>query len=392
MDRHESVFIANRALEVSESGIRKMFNLANTGEGLIHLEIGESNFKTPAHIIKAAKTKMNKGHIGYTANSGYSDLRNAIADKLSDENGIDANPLSEIIVTAGAMQALSLAILVTVNPGDEVIVPDPAYESFQRQVKFAGGIPISVKVEEKDKFELLPEVVENSITKKTKMIIINTPGNPTGSVANRKNLESIAELAKQHDLLILTDEIYEKIVYNGTKHFSIASLPDMKERVISVFGFSKTYAMTGWRVGYVVSSKRIIAHMNKIQEFYVTCAPSISQQAALAALEGPQDCVRKMVLQFQRRRNILFEELSKSDKLTCVKPEGAFYMFPNISQSGMNSTNFSELLFRREKVVVVPGIAFGDSGDNYIRLCFASSGEEGLQNAALRISRFLDET
>ena len=385
LNQSDSPFIADRALNVSESGIRKMFNLSAEKEGLVHLEIGESDFETPTHIVEAAKKAMDQGYTGYTANLGYLELRNAIADKLLNENGIEANPHSDIIVTTGAMQALSMALLVTINPGDEVIIPDPAYESFQRQVQFAGGIPVSVKVEEKDKFELLSETVEKSITKKTKIVIINTPGNPTGSVATRKNLEGISELAKQHDLLILTDEIYEN------NHFSIASLPDMKERVISVFGFSKTYAMTGWRVGYAVSCKEVIAHMNKIQEFYVTCAPSISQKAAIAALEGPQDCVKEMVLQFQRRRNILCKELCKSEKLTCVKPGGAFYAFPNISQSGMNSTDFAELLLRREGVVVVPGDAFGDSGRNYIRLCFASS-EIGLQNAAQRIRRFLDET
>lgn len=381
-------FIADRALSVSMSGIRKMYNLTRDIKGLIHLEIGEPDFPTPHHIVEAAKKALDEGYTHYTSNLGYMDLRERIAEKLLKENKIEANPASEIIVTAGAMQALSLAILVTVNHGDEVIIPDPAYESFERQVKFAEGIPIRVKVKEENEFRLLPEDVEKAITKRTKMIIINTPSNPTGSVMSKKDLEGVAELAKQHNLLILTDEIYEKIIYDGLKHFSIASLPEMKNRTISVFGFSKTYAMTGWRVGYAVSNKEVIAQMNKIQEFYVTCASSISQRAALAALEGPQNCVEKMVKEYEKRRNFLYHELSRCDKISCVKPKGAFYLFPNISKI-LKSQKASELLLKKGKVVTVPGRAFGKSGDNFIRLCYATSMND-LQEAAARIRIALD--
>ena len=383
-------FIADRSISVSISGIRKMYNLALGVEGLIHLEIGEPDFPTPHHIIEAAKKAIDEGYTRYTPNPGYMDLRERIAEKLLKENKIEANPASEIIVTAGVMQALSLAILVTINPGDEVIIPDPAYESFERQVKFAGGIPVSVEVKGEKEFRLPPEDVEKAITKRTKMIIINTPSNPTGSVMSKKDLEGIAELAKQHNLLILTDEIYEKIIYDGLKHFSIASLPKMKDRTISVFGFSKTYAMTGWRVGYAVSNKEVIAQMNKIQEFYVTCASSISQRAALAALEGPQDCVEKMVKEYEKRRDFLYDKLSKCDKISCVKPKGAFYLFPNISKTGVKSQKAAELLLKKGKVVTVPGEAFGKNGSNFLRLCYATS-LNNLQEATVRIRTALDE-
>ena len=382
-------FIANRSISVSGSGIRKMYNLALGVEGLVHLEIGEPDFPTPHHIIEAAKKAMDEGYTRYTPNSGYIDLRERIAEKLLEENKIEADPASEIIVTAGAMQSLSLAILVTINPGDEVIIPDPAYESFERQVKFAEGIPVSVEVKEENEFRLSCEDVERAITKKTKMIILNTPSNPTGAVMSESDIKGTAELAKQHDLLILSDEIYEKILYDGSKHFSIASLPDMKDRTITVSGVSKTYAMTGWRIGYAVSGKEIIKEMNKVQEFYVTCASSISQRAALAALEGPQDCVEKMVKEFEKRRDFLYDELIRVDKISCVKPKGAFYLFPNTSKTGLKSQKVAELLLEKGKVVTVPGEAFGKCGDNFLRLSFATS-MNNLQEATVRILSILD--
>ncbi len=361
-----------------------MYNIGQGKQGLVHLEIGESDFPTPHHIIEAAKKAMDDGYTRYTPNSGYLDLRNRIAEKLLVENKIEADPAREIIVTAGAMQALSLAVLVTINPGDEVIIPDPTYESFVRQVRFAEGVPVCVKVKEENEFRLTPADVESVITKKTRMIILNSPCNPTGSVMNRADLEGIAEIARQNDLIILTDELYEKLTYDGFKHFSISALPEMMERTISVFGFSKTYAMTGWRVGYAVSNRRIVEQMNKIQEFYVTCASSVSQRAALAALEGPQDCVESMIREFTKRRDFLYSELSKSDKIGCVRPKGTFFLFPNISKTGLRSQKAADLLLQKGKVVTVPGKAFGKYGDRFLRLSFASSMDH-LQEAAVRI-------
>lgn len=389
-DHSEHKFIADRAISVSGSGIRRMFNLALGVKGLVHLEIGEPDFPTPQHIIMAAEKAMREGYTRYTPNSGFLDLRERIAEKLSEENGIDADPKSNIVVTAGAMQALSLAVLVTVNPGDEVIIPDPAYESFERQVKFACGKPISVKVKEENEFRLTPDDIEKAITKRTKMIVLNSPSNPTGAVMSQTDLEGVAALAKQRDLLVLTDEIYEKIIYDGVKHTSIASLANMEDRTISVFGFSKTYAMTGWRIGYVSASRKIVEQMNKVQEFYVTCASSISQRAALAALEGPQECVENMIREFQRRRDFLVEELANCRKVSFVKPRGAFYFFPNISRTGLRSQEAAELLLNKGKVVTVPGEAFGKSGDKFLRLSFASS-MENLRDAAERIVNTLNQ-
>ena len=380
--------ISHRSSSVSRSGIRMMYDLALELKDLVHLEIGDPDFSTPDYIIEAAKKSLDEGHTHYTPNAGYKDLRDRIAEKSLEENKIEADPESEIIVTAGAMQAISLGILVTVNPGDEVIVPDPGYESFTRQVKFAGGIPIPVQLKEEEEFRLSQEDVEKVITEKTKMIVINTPNNPTGSVMNKQDLKDIAEIAKQHDLLVLSDEIYEKIVYDGVKHYSIASLPEMKNRTITIQGFSKTYAMTGWRIGYAVSSKQIVGQMTKIQEFYVTCAPSISQRAALAALEGPQNTVKEMVKEYERRRNFLHKELNKINEVSCFKPKGAFYAFPNISKTELKSEEAAKLLLTKGKVVTTPGVAFGKYGDDFLRLSFATSFND-LQIAAERISATL---
>ncbi len=369
----ERNFVSDRSKSVTRSGIRVMYDLALSVEGLVHLEIGEPDFSTPQHIVDAAKKALDEGYTHYTPNAGYKDLRESVSRKVLKDNGIEADPESEIIVTSGAMQAISSAILVTINPGDEMILPDPAYESFVRQTRFASGIPIPVEVKEDDEFRLKPEKVEKAITKRTKMIIINSPGNPTGSVMSKDDLEGIAELAMRHDLLVLSDEIYEKMLYDGARHDSIASFPGMKERTITVFAFSKTYAMTGWRVGYAIAPKGIIREMTKLQEFYVTCATSICQKAALAALEGPQDFVTGMVAEFKRRRDFMYDQIRKMRGMSCVKPKGAFYLFPNVSRTKLRKDDPAKDLLEKCKVVTAPGKAFGGYGDNYVRISLASS-------------------
>jgi aminotransferase len=363
--------IAERSRSVSHSGIREMYNLSLGDTESIHLEIGESDFPTPEFIIEAAKRAMDEGFTGYTPNSGYLDLRVAISNKLEKENGIVADPGSEIIVTSGAMQALSLAILVTINPGDEVIIPDPGYESFNRQVKFAGGVPVSVPVREEDNFSFDSNELAQAVSDKSKMIIINTPSNPTGGIMHESELNEIAQLAEQHDLLVLSDEIYEKIIYDEEEHISIASIEGMENRTITVFGFSKSYSMTGWRVGYAIANDNIVEEMNKIQEFYVTCASSISQRAALAALEGGTKSVEEMVTKLQERRNFLHKALCKHELIHSTKPAGAFYLFPNISKFGVSSMEAAKFLYEKARVVTVPGKAFGEHGDQYLRLSFA---------------------
>jgi aminotransferase len=369
----ERDFISDRSKSVTRSGIRVMYDLALGVEGLVHLEIGEPDFFTPQHVVDAAKKALDEGYTHYTPNAGYEELRESVSRKVLKDSGIEADPKSEIIITSGAMQAISSAILTTINPGDEVIIPDPSYESFVRQTRFASGVPVPVEVKEEEEFRLKPEKVENAITKKTKMIIINSPGNPTGSVMSKDDLEGFAELAMQHDLLVLSDEIYEKILYDGARHHSIASFPDMKERTITVFAFSKTYAMTGWRVGYAIGPRGIVREMTKIQEFYVTCATSICQRAALAALEGPQDFVTDMVAEFKRRRNFMYDQIRKIRGLTCLKPKGAFYLFPNVSRTELRKDDPAKDLLKRCKIVTAPGKAFGGYADGYVRISLASS-------------------
>ncbi len=369
----ERDFVSDRSKSVVRSGIRVMYDLALGVGGLVHLEIGEPDFSTPQHIVAAAKKALDEGYTRYTPNAGYRDLRESVSRKVSRDNGIEADPESEIIITSGAMQAISAATLVTINPGDEVIIPDPAYESFVRQTRFASGIPVPVQVKEEDEFRLTPEKVEQAITKRTKMIIINSPANPTGSVMSKNDLEGIAELAIRHNLLVLSDEIYEKILYDGSRHYSIASFPGMKERTITVFAFSKTYAMTGWRVGYAVAPKSIVGEMTKLQEFYVTCATSICQRAALAALEGPQDFVTGMVAEFKRRRDFMYDEIGRMRGFSCVKPKGAFYLFPNVSRTELRKDDPAKDLLEKCKVVTAPGKAFGGYADGYVRISLASS-------------------
>jgi len=381
-------FISNRSRSVTRSGIRVMYDLALGVEGLVHLEIGEPDFSTPPHIVEAAKKALDEGYTHYTPNAGYLDLRESVSRKVHRDNGLDADPESEIIITAGAMQAISSAILVSIDPGDEVILPDPGYESFVRQTRFADGIPVPVEVREEDEFRLKPESVEEAITKRTRMIIINSPGNPTGAVMLKEDLEGIADLAKRHDLLVLSDEIYEKMLYDGVKHYSIATFPGMEERTVTVFALSKTYAMTGWRLGYAIGPKTIVKEMTKLQEFYVTCATSICQRAALAALEGPQDFVRDMVANFRQRRDFMYDQITRIQGMSCVKPKGAFYLFPNISGTKLRKDDPAKDLLEKCQVVTAPGSAFGNHCQSYVRISLASS-MDNLRTASKRMMEYL---
>ncbi len=351
----ERDFVSDRSKSVVRSGIRVMYDLALGVGGLVHLEIGEPDFSTPQHIVAAAKKALDEGYTRYTPNAGYRDLRESVSRKVSRDNGIEADPESEIIITSGAMQAISAATLVTINPGDEVIIPDPAYESFVRQTRFASGIPVPVQVKEEDEFRLTPEKVEQAITKRTKMIIINSPANPTGSVMSKNDLEGIAELAIRHNLLVLSDEIYEKILYDGSRHYSIASFPGMKERTITVFAFSKTYAMTGWRVGYAVAPKSIVGEMTKLQEFYVTCATSICQRAALAALEGPKISSRGW-LQNSREEEISCTMKSEGCEALVVSNQKEPSTYSRTSQ-GPNSGKMipRKIFWRSVRSLLLPG-------------------------------------
>lgn len=364
---------SSRVAKVPRSGIREIFDSARGVPDLIHFEIGEPDFQMPNHVTEAAIQALKEGFTRYTPNAGLEELRIAISEKLKRENGLDSDPQSEIMVTAGAVNALSLSILSTVNPGDEVVIPDPGYVSFAALALLADGVPVYVPLREKNNFRLTADAVEKIVSHKTRMIIVNSPSNPTGGIELKQDLEGIAQLAIDNDLLVLSDESYERIVYPGNQHFSIASLPEMHDRTISIFSFSKTYAMTGMRVGYMAGPAPLIRQMTKLQEHYVSCVNTIAQKAALAALRGPQSHVAEMLAEYTRRRDLLIDGLNETRLITCNKPAGAFYAFPNISKTGYDSKTMSQKLLTEARVVTVPGVAFGESGEGYMRISFATN-------------------
>ncbi len=381
-------WISSRANLVPWSGVRKMFNLAQKYKDVINLSVGEPDFDTPRHVIEAAIKAMKEAYTHYTPNAGLKEFREAAAEKVKRENRIDVDPETEVMATVGAMGGLSLAILTIVELGDEVLIPDPGFPSYRAQVILAGGRPVPYVLREEDNFLVDAEEIRKLITDKTKAIILNTPSNPTGSVYSEKVLRAISEIVIEKDLVVISDEAYEAIVYDGLKHVSIASLPDMKERTISIFTLSKTYAMTGWRIGFVAANKDIISQMIKLQEHISAHPSSISQMAAVAALKGGDDCVKKMVAEYNRRRELLLKKLSEIPGFKCTRPQGAFYIFPNIRGFNMSSEDFAMQILEKAKVVVVPGTAFGKHGEGYIRISYATSREK-LTNALLRIKSVL---
>jgi aminotransferase len=372
--------LALRNQEIEWSGIRTMLALANEQQDVINLGIGEPDFPTSGHIKTAAKNALDQGYTTYPPARGYQDLREAIAEKLKDENRIIADPDSEIFVSVGAMQGIFNTALHLIEPGDEVIVLDPGYDYYS-QIRMFGGIPVPVAVHESHGFRLDPETLERAITPKTKMMIINTPANPTGAVFGKSLLQDIAALAKQYEIMVLSDEPYETIIYDGKKHFSIASLDGMKGLTISVFTFSKTYAMTGWRVGYVVAPHWLVDEMEKVMEHMVSGVTAVSQRAALAALNGPRECVAEMVEAYSHRRKIIHDGLNAIKGVSSILPESTFYAFPNISGLGMTSWEVAEFLVKEYQVATVPGTVFGKNGEGFLRISFAvdtSTIEEGL--------------
>ncbi|MCD6278565.1 MAG: pyridoxal phosphate-dependent aminotransferase [Desulfurococcales archaeon] len=377
--------IAEVLEKIPVSGIRRLFELASKMPEVINLGIGEPDFDTPEHIKKAAVEALEEGYTHYTSNAGLPELREAIAKKLKKDNGIEAS-VEEIIVTVGGEQALANAIFTLIKPGDEVLIPSPAFVSYRPLIQMAGGAPVEVPVREENDFCPVVEDLKKYVTGRTKAIIINTPCNPTGAVYPRKVLEEVADFAVEHDLTVISDEAYEKIVFEGN-HVSIASLNGMKDRVVSVFTFSKTYAMTGWRLGYAVARKDIIDRMVKLNMYVIACPVAFAQKAALAALEGPQDCVEKMVSEYRRRIDLVFRRLSEMPDVSVIKPKGTFYIFPNISRYG-KSEEVAEQLLYSAKVAVVPGSAFGKYGEGYLRISCATSYEK-LAEAMDRIEEWM---
>ncbi len=377
---------SQRVNQISPSGIRKFFDLLSSIEGVISLGVGEPDFATPWHICEAAIKSLEKGYTMYTSNLGMPELRQELSRYLKENYNLEYDPDSELLITVGVSEALDLAMRAILDPGDEVIMPDPCYVSYNPCVILAGGIPIMVPANEETNFEISATDIEARVTRRTKAILIGYPANPTGAVMARDKLAQIAEVARRHQLLVISDEIYAKLVY-GVEHTCLATLPEMKERTILLGGFSKTYAMTGWRIGYAAAPREIIASMTKIHQYTIMCAPTMAQVAAIEALKSGEDSAAEMVEEYNRRRLVTVKGLNDIG-LPCSEPKGAFYAFPSIKGTGMTSEEFAERLLVEEKVAVVPGLAFGQYGEGYVRCCYATSLAD-IEEALSRMKRFV---
>lgn len=369
---------ASRMEALPFSEIRVMMERATqmqkNGEDVIHMEIGRPDFDTPQVIKDAANTALANGNVFYTSNYGTPELRQAIADKLKRDNGIDYKA-EEILVTIGVGEGTYAAVAAFTEPGDEILVPDPVWLNYIHVPHFFGAVPVSYKLREENDYQIDLNEIEGLITPKTKMLVINTPGNPTGVVQSRETLEKLADIAKRHDLIVVSDEIYEKLVYGEAKHISIASLPGMKERTITLNGFSKCYSMTGWRLGYAAAPAEFIKAMVRVHAYINTCAPSFVQEAGITALEKAEPDVQEMVKEYQRRRDYIVSAINSIDGLSCRTPGGAFYIFVNIKALGKTSAEMADYLLDHAKIAAVPGSAFGPQGEGYIRLSYACSYE-----------------
>ena len=381
-------FCNKNAMKLKQGAIRELFDRAKDFTNTINLGIGEPDFKTPDPIIEAGCAALKKGNTHYTANAGLFELREKIVDYLKTF-GMDYSPDKSIIVTNGGMGALSLCMLCTISPGDEVIIQDPQWLNYRSQIVFAGGVPVPIPVYESNKFSLKAEDIEKRITDKTRILMLNSPNNPTGSVIPAEDLNKIAALAIKHDLLVLSDEVYCELLYGGLTHHSIAALPDMAERSVVINSFSKTYAMTGWRVGFAAGPAAIISKMVVLQENMVACVASASQHAALTALDN-KGCIDDMRNIYIQRRDIIVDGLNDIPGISCVKPDASFYVFPNIKATGKSSTDFSNELLEKTGVITVPGSAFGENGEGYLRISYANS-TENLYTALSRMKVYVTD-
>ncbi len=377
------ISMTKRIARVEWSGIRNMHAKASVYDNVINLGIGQPDFDTPGHIISAAKIALDEGYTRYPPAQGFLDVREAIAEKLKRQNGVIADPETEIMVTVGAMQVVFNTMLNFIEPGDEVIIMDPGYDYFS-QIRLFGGVPVAVPLREENGFRLDPADLRAALTDKTKLIVINSPSNPTGAVFGRALMQEIADIAIEHDLLVFSDEPYEDLMFDGREHVSIAALPGMKERTITAFTLSKTYAMTGWRVGYAVGTSEVIAEMEKLMEHLVSGVTAVSQRAALAAISGPQDCVHQMTAAYERRRHIVHDGLNAIEGISCIMPESTFYAFPNIKALGLSSWDLADHILKEQQVITIPGLIFGENGEGYLRLSFAVEDDE-LRRAIDRI-------
>lgn len=380
---------SDRTSLIKSSAIRRMLELSAGMKDVIHFEQGEPDFSTPEHILNAAVNAIQKGFTHYTEMDGTLELRQAIAEKLEKDNGIDADPKTEITVTSGSQEAMLIAALGVLNRGDEALILDPYYPACFEDTLLAEAKPVTVPLDERKNYDIEMEALEKRISKRTRMIWMCNPSNPTGHVFSKSDLEVIAELAKRHDLIVFADEIYEKIVYDGVRPVSIGSLPDMEDRTITVNGFSKAYAMTGWRIGYVVAGKKLSATLRKLHYYAILCPNAISQKAAVAALAGPQNCVQEMITEYDRRRELVLSELDKIKSLSYTKPKGAFYVFPDFSRFDKSDEAFASCLLKEAGVVTAPGSGFGKAGEGHLRISYSVSYEQ-IKEGMKRIRRFLE--
>jgi aminotransferase len=375
-------------MNIEPSSIRKMFNLASVMDDIVNLGIGEPDFTTPPNILEAAERAMRNGKTHYTLNAGIPVLREAVADKLIRKNNINADPESEVIITNGAMGGLYLTMQVLLDHGDEVILPVPSWTNYSAQILLAGGIPVPLKTESSKGFLIDPEQLKKLINVNTKAVLINTPANPTGAVYDRNTLEAIAAIAIEHNLFVISDEVYEYFIWEGLEHYSIASIVGMSNRTITINSFSKTFAMTGWRVGYTSAPAEIIRIMTILQENIYACVNSIAQAAAVEALTGTQKHLQVMIEEYGRRRLFMSQAISDFPGLRLYPPQGAFYMAVDIRDFGLQSDAFSLQLLERTGVCLVPGTAFGGGGEDFVRISYANKMSE-LEKAVERLCGFL---
>ena len=363
-----------------------MFSIAQQLPGAISLGIGEPDFSPPLHVINAAKEALDRGKTHYTSSAGVPELREVLAEKARREHGLMYDSSAEVLVTIGATQAVFLSLMTVINPGDEVLLFDPGFVCYAPDVVIAGGVPVSIPLHESNGYKIDLDAVMSHITDKTRVIIINSPNNPTGAVFSYDDLQKLTKLLVERDIIVISDEVYEKIVYDDAKHFCLANFPGMKDRTIVVNSFSKTYAMTGFRVGYALGPEELISQMLKVHQYTVACVDSAAQYAAVAALEGPQDFVETMVAEFDRRRRLIHKRVNEIEGFSCLLPKGAFYVFANVKELNMRSVDVADFLAKEAKVATVAGSAFGANGEGYLRLSYATSYEK-IEEAMNRIEK-----
>ncbi len=378
--------LADKVVEIKPSGIRKFFDIVSEMKDAISLGVGEPDFDTPWHIRDEGIYSLERGRTHYTSNAGLMELREEICRYLYRRQGLSYDPVKEVLITVGGSEAIDIGLRAMCNPGDEVLIPQPSYVSYEPCAVLAGAKPVIINLKAENEFRLTAQELEDAITEKTKILILPFPNNPTGAIMEKKDLEAIAEVILKHDIFVMSDEIYSELTYKD-KHVSIAELPGMQERTILINGFSKAYAMTGWRLGYACGPREIIQQMTKIHQFAIMCAPTTSQCAAVEALKNGDGDVEQMRTAYNQRRRYLMNAFREMG-LECFEPYGAFYVFPCIKEFGLTSDEFAERLLKEEKLAVVPGTAFGDCGEGFLRISYAYSLER-LKEALSRMNRFI---